>query len=143
MRILGCVICRHPTMLGEMDTLYVEKIPTDMLSIDLENKLARLLEPHRVHIMLNVIKGVGRNGRENGINVLHQENSKPSSCQVNFENFHTAWQAYRWINDGINDGVNDGIKDGTIPNEHNGSFEVHWFRTPSDSMDYWKKKLGF
>lgn len=138
MCIFGCVIRRHPVlsiMPGDMDTLYVEKIPTDLHSIDLENKLSRLLQPHRVHIMLNGIQGFGRNGRENDINVHHQEYSKPASCQVNFENFHTAWEAYRWIN--------DEISDGTIPDENNESFEVHWFRTPSDSMDYWKRELGF
>ncbi|KAL3811709.1 hypothetical protein ACHAXA_004075 [Cyclostephanos tholiformis] len=124
--IFGCVIRRHPVLSikpHDMDTLYLENIPTDMHSIDLENKLARSLRPHRVHIMLDGLKGVGRN--------VNQEYSKPSSCQVKFSDFHTALQAYRWISDGM------------ILDENNASIAVHWFRTPSNSIDYWTRNLGF
>ncbi len=121
--IFGCVIRRHPVLSikpRDMDTLYLEKIPTDIHSIDLENKLSRLLQPHGVNIMLDGMRGVGP-----------QEYSKPSSCQVKFSDFHTASQAYQWINDGM------------IIDENNESIAVHWFRTPSNSMDYWTRNLGF
>jgi hypothetical protein len=139
--IFGCVIRRHPVLSirpRDMDTLYVEKIPTDLYSVDLEHKLVQLLQPHHIHIALDGMKGPGLNGREINVNGHHQEYSKPSSCQVKFPNFETASQAYRWISHGLTPKIGDVRSD-----ENNKPFEVHWFRTPSNSMGYWTRDLSF
>lgn len=132
--IFGCVIRRHSVLSIKskaMDTLYLENIPTHLQSINLEQKLAQLFEPHDVHVMLDGMKGVGL-----------QEYSKPSSCQVKFPDFQTANHAYRWIKEGI---VTDNTSgsDGTGDERNNEDFQVHWFRTPSNSLDYWTRDLGF
>lgn len=132
--IFGCVIRRHPVLSIKskaMDTLYLENIPTHLQSINLEQKLALLLEPHDVHVMVDGIKGVGL-----------QEYSKPSSCQVKFPDFQTANHAYHWINEGIGTDNTSG-SDETGDEKNNENFQVHWFRTPSNSLDYWTRDLGF
>ncbi|KAL3789445.1 hypothetical protein ACHAW5_009689 [Stephanodiscus triporus] len=139
--IFGCVIRRHPVLSirpRDMDTLYVEKIPTDLYSIDLEHKLAQLLQPHHIHIALDDMNVPRLNGSEINVNGNHQEYSKPSSCQVKFPNFETASEAYRWISHGMIPKIGDVRSD-----ENNKPFEVHWFRTPSNSMGYWTRDLGF
>jgi hypothetical protein len=132
--IFGCVIRRHPVLSIKpkaMDTLYLENIPTYLQSISLEQKLAQLLQPHNLHVMLDGMKGVGL-----------QEYSKPSSCQVKFPDFQTANHAYHCMKEGI---VTDNTSgsDETGDEKNNEDFQVHWFRTPSNSLDYWTRDLGF
>lgn len=141
--IFGCVIRRHPVLSirpTDMDTLYLEHIPSNLHSIDLENMLAQLLLPRHIHIMLDGWKGVGLNVSRSNLNGDHQEYSKPSGCQVKFPDFRTAFHAYHWIKDGM-------ITDENIRNLKSDAtkeaLQVHWFRTPSNSMDYWTRDLGF
>jgi len=142
--IFGTVINRHPVLsITDVNTLYLEQIPSNLYSMDLEYKLAQLLHPHNVHIMLNWMNGVDNTG--NGVvtnaNADHQEYSMPSSCQVKFEDFDTAYKAYQWIIQGA-----DGDGEKRIRNSAaflGGECQVHWFRTPENSMEYWTRELTF
>ena len=136
MSLFGCVIRRHPVMSikpAQMKTLYLENITQSLLSIELEYKLARLLHPHSMHVMQDGMRGVG-NGGQNG----NVEYSEPSSCEVKFEDFQAANEAYDWM-----------IGNGAVGEKPNASFmdgndcEVHWFRTPDDKMRYWTRELNF
>ncbi|KAK1748366.1 aspartyl aminopeptidase [Skeletonema marinoi] len=103
--IFGCVIRRHPVMSikpQDMSTLYLENIPQNLYSMDVEYKLARCLHPHQVYVMLNGMKGVGKDVE------INQDYSEPASCEVKFEDFQTALQAYNWIRTGADGTVGEG-----------------------------------
>merc|ERR1711862_267465 len=96
-----------------------------------------------VHVMLDGLKGVGTNGsgRTVGVNNDYQEYSKPLSCQVKFEDYHTASQAYQWIKEGGDSG-----REGTgniLSSMGIEECQLHWFKTPEDSMGYWTRELNF
>ena len=104
--IFGCVIRRHPVMSikpQDMSTLYLENIPQNLYSMDVEYKLARCLHRHQVYVMLDGMKGVGKDVENN-----NQDYSEPSSCEIKFEDFHTAMQAYNWIRAGADGTVGEG-----------------------------------
>lgn len=135
--IFGCVIRRHPVMSikpKDMSTLYLENIPQNMYSMDVEYKLARCLHPHQVYMMLDGMRGVGKDVESN------QDYSEPASCEVKFEDFQTAMQAYNWIR---------AREDGTVGEGNNVTLlggedcRLHWFRTPQDGMKYWTRELNF
>ena len=137
--IFGCVIRRHPVMSikpQDMSTLYLDNIPQNLYSMDVEYKLARCLHPHQVYVMLDGMKGVGKD-EEKGSS---QDYSEPASCEIKFEDFQTASQAYNWIRAGA---------DGTVGEESNVTLmggedcRLHWFRTPQDGMKYWTRELNF
>jgi RNA recognition motif-containing protein len=145
MSLFGCVIRRHPVMSikpRDMKTLYVENIPPNLYSIEVEYKLARLLHPHKVYVMLDGMKGVGRGCQEsnNGVADEYQEYAEPSSCEVKFEDFRSANDAYNWMRGEGADGE---------PLTPSASFmgsddcQVHWFRTPADATRYWTRELNF
>ena len=138
--IFGTVIKRHPVLSikhSDMNTLYLEQTPEDLYSMQLEYKLAQLLHPHNVHIMTDGMNGVGKNGS----NEDDQEYSKPASCQVKFEDFHTAYQAYQWIRQGVDGNeVEDSDNRATFVGDE---CQVHWFQTPHNSMEYWTRELSF
>ncbi|KAL7534469.1 hypothetical protein ACHAXR_008223 [Thalassiosira sp. AJA248-18] len=142
--IFGCVIRRHPVMSikhEDVTTLYVENIPSNIYSLDVELKLAKLLHPHNIYAMLDGMKGLGMNGsgagKENA-NGEYQDYSKPSSFQVKFGDFHTASQAYKLINEG---GV--GNEEEGVVKSGDEEWQVNWFRTPENSMGYWTRELNF
>jgi len=137
--IFGCVIRRHPVMSikpSDMSTLYLENIPQNLYSMDVEYKLARCLHPHQVYVMLDGMKGVG-NEVEKGSN---QDYSEPASCEVKFEDFRTAMQAYNWIRAGADGIVGKGSNVTLMGGE---DCHLHWFRTPHDGMKYWTRELNF
>lgn len=156
LRLFGCVIRRHPVLSikhEEMTNLHLEQIPSNLYSMDVEYKLAQLLHPHNVSVMLDGMNGVGMNG-SGGINGDHQEYSKPASCQVKFEDFHTAYKAYQWIKeelDGDEENANEG--EGADEEDYNeeigaensafmgGGCQLHWFQTPQHSTECWKREL--
>lgn len=146
--IFGAVIRRHPVLSikhQDITTLYLEQIPTNLFSMDVEYKLAQLLHPQKVHIMLDGMKGVGKNGSGSGdsVNGDYQEYSKPSSCEVKFDDFHTASQVYQWIREG-GDGDDEVKKTGNSVTFMGGEdCQVQWFRTPENSMGYWTRELNF
>lgn len=134
MSLFGCVIRRHPVMSikpNQMKTLYLENIPQSMLSIELEYKLARLLHPHKMHVMQDGMRGVGNGGQSGNV-----EYSEPSSCEVKFEDFHSANAAYDWM-------TGDGDEKPNASFMDSNDCEVHWFRTPDDKMRYWTRELNF
>ena len=135
--IFGCVIRRHPVLSikhSDLTTLHIEQIPTTLRTLDVEYKLAQLLHPHNVYITQDGMRGVGidRSGLGSGINGDHMDYAKPSSCQVNFEDFHTASQAYQLMRSA----------DGAAFMS-DAECQVHWFRTPENSMEYWTRQLSF
>jgi len=137
--IFGCVIRRHPVMSikpRDMTTLYIENIPQNLYSMDVEYKLARCLHPHQVYVMLDGMKGVGKDV-EKGSN---QDYSEPASCEVKFEDFRTAMQAYNWIRAGADGTVGEGSNVSLMGGE---DCHLHWFRTPHDGMKYWTRELNF
>jgi len=135
--IFGCVIRRHPVMSikpQDMSTLYLENIPQNLYSMDVEYKLARCLHPHQVYVMLNGMKGVGKDVE------INQDYSEPASCEVKFEDFQTALQAYNWIRTGADGTVGEGNNVTLLGGE---DCQLHWFRTPQDGMKYWTRELNF
>jgi len=137
--IFGCVIRRHPVMsikAQNVTTLYLENIPQNLYSMDVEYKLARCLHPHQVYVMLDGMKGVGKHA-QNGNN---QEYSEPASCEVAFENFQTAMQAYNWIRTGAEGSGGEGTNVTLMGGEE---CQLHWFRTPVDGIKYWTRELFF
>lgn len=139
--IFGCVIRRHPVLSIKSDdvtTIYLEQIPQHLFSIDVENMLGELLHPHKFSLMLDGTQGLGLNGYRKNTDGKHQEYSRPSSCQVRFVDYHTAAQAYQWIREERRAFCMNGNKfadDGVV--------QVHWFQTPSNSMEYWTRDLSF
>jgi RNA recognition motif-containing protein len=141
MSLFGCVIRRHPVMSikpSAMKTLYLENIPQNLLSIELEYKLARLLHPHQMHVMQDGMRGVSNGGHQFSVSIDHEEYSEPSSCEVKFEDFHTANAAYQWMKGESSTGDKPYA---TFMNCDD--CEVHWFRTPADKMKYWTRELNF
>eukprot|EP00804_Cyclotella_cryptica_P012106 CCRYP_009819-RA/>CCRYP_009819-RA protein AED:0.07 eAED:0.05 QI:0/0/0/1/1/1/2/0/872 len=140
MSLFGCVIRRHPVMSikpRDMKTLYLENIPPNLLSIEVEYKLARLLHPHKMYVMLDGMKGVGRGGQEsNGSTDDYQEYSEPASCEIKFENFRAANDTYQWMN-------GDGSIGEGAPFMGSEDCQIHWFRTPIDGMRYWTRDFNF
>ncbi|KAL7520062.1 hypothetical protein ACHAWX_004812 [Stephanocyclus meneghinianus] len=140
MSLFGCVIRRHPVMSikpQEMKTLYLENIPPNLLSIEVEYKLARLLHPHKMYVMLDGMKGVCRGVHEhNGSTDDYREFSEPSSCEINFENFCAANEAYQLM-------VSNGGVDQGASFMGSGDCQIHWFRTPLDGMRYWTRDFNF
>ena len=143
MSLFGCVIRRHPVMSlkpNQMKSLYIENIPENLLSIELEYKLAVLLHPHQMFVMQDGMRGVGNVGHRYNVSTSADDEkySNPSSCEVKFENFHAALKAYDWIKG-----------EGETRTRPIASFlegddcEVHWFRTPADKMKYWTRELTF
>eukprot|EP01082_Thalassiosira_pseudonana_P015296 g14337.t1 g14337 contig9:1631679-1632083(-) len=125
-------------------TLYIEQIQPNMVSMEVEYKLARLFHPHQVYVMLDGLKGVGRG---NGVGFIdkvedYQDYSEPASCEVKFEDFQTCLNAYHWMRgDKTDDGV---MKPGCSATFMGGEdCQVHWFRTPQDKMKYWTRELNF
>lgn len=144
--IFGCVIRRHPVLSiksEEVTKLYLEQLPTDMYAMDVEYKLAKLMQPHNIHIMLDGMKGVGANRSGMDMND-HQDYSNPSSCQVAFEDFHAASQAHQLVRQG-GDGKNEDEeeKENIIAYLGDKECQVQWFRTPENAMGYWTRELGF
>lgn len=147
MSLFGCVIRRHPVMsikTRDAKTLYIEQIQPNMVSMEVEYKLARLFHPHQVYVMLDGLKGVGRG---NGVGFIdkvedYQDYSEPASCEVKFEDFQTCLNAYHWMRgDETDDGV---MKPGCSATFMGGEdCQVHWFRTPQDKMKYWTRELNF
>lgn len=140
MSLFGCVIRRHPVMSikpQEMKTLYLENIPPNLLSIEVEYKLARLLHPHKMYVMLDGMKGVCRGVHEhNGSTDDYREFSEPSSCEIKFENFCAANEAYQLM-------VSNGGVDQGASFMGSGDCQIHWFRTPLDGMRYWTRDFNF
>lgn len=146
--LFGCVIRRHPVLSikhQEMSTLYLEKMPAELLSMDVEYKLAQLFRSQNVCVMQDGMRGVGRDGssmvEDVAMDGSHQEYSQPSSCQVKFEDFHTAQQAYQWIKEGVDDEEKDEDEEGESMSMFGGESQLHWFRTPENSVDCWKREL--
>lgn len=142
--IFGCIIRRHPVLsikYCDVNTLYLEQIPSHLYSIDVEQKLSKMLYPHNFSLMLDGMPGLGLNGCRKNNDENYQVYSRPSSCQIRFMNFHEAAQAYEWINkeENIFD-RNIGDNDSDEPNV---GLQVHWFQTPSNSMDYWTREFTF
>ena len=137
--IFGCVIRRHPVMSikpQDVKTLYLENIPASLYSMDVEYKLARCLHPHQVYVMLDGMKGVGKDAQKG----TNQEYSEPASCEVKFEDFQTAMQAYNWIRAGAEGVVGEGSNVTLMGGE---DCQLHWFRTPPEAMKYWTRELNF
>ncbi len=135
--IFGCVVRRHPVMSikpKDMSTLYLENIPQNLYSMDVEYKLARCLHPHQVYVMLDGMKGVGKDVESN------QDYSEPASCEVKFEDFQTAMQAYNWIRAREDGTLGEGNDVTLLGGE---DCRLHWFRTPQDGMKYWTRELNF
>ena len=129
--IFGCVIRRHPVMSikhNVLKKLFIENI-SQVNSLDLEIKLARTFHPHNMQIMQDGMMGVGLSN-PNG-----SEISMPSSCQLEFEDFHAAWESYHLIKDR----VDDDSAIGPLPKE----WRVNWFSTPVNAMGYWTRELSF
>lgn len=141
--IFGCVIRRHPVLSiksHDVNTLHLEQIPPHLFSIDVENRLGELLYPHKFSLMLDGTQGLGLDGCIKNSDANHQEYSRPSSCQIRFADHRAAAQAYQWIRE---EGKKFFKNSSNGVDEINGSFEVHWFQTPSNSMDYWTRDLSF
>mmetsp|Transcript_35059 Transcript_35059/g.59535 ORF Transcript_35059/g.59535 Transcript_35059/m.59535 type:complete len:259 (+) Transcript_35059:2-778(+) len=145
--IFGCVIRRHPVLTIKhtgITNLYLEQIPQNICSMDVEYKLAKLLHPHTIAVSLDGMRGLGRN--RSGIgesldNGEYQEYSKPSSCRVKFEDFRTAYQTFQWMREG-DDGESETT--GNIAAFIGGEeCRVQWFPTPENSMGYWTRELNF
>mmetsp|Transcript_28756 Transcript_28756/g.59676 ORF Transcript_28756/g.59676 Transcript_28756/m.59676 type:complete len:929 (-) Transcript_28756:67-2853(-) len=153
MSIFGCVIRRHPVMSikpQKLTTLYVENIPPNLFSMEVEYKLAKFLQPHHIHVSLDGMRGVGRGFDErryyfaNGINAKekYQEFSEPASCELKFEDFNTAMAAYQLIKE---EGANDEEENanGNIVDFLGNGCQLHWFRTPADGMQFWTRERTF
>lgn len=133
--IFGCVIRRHPVVsIKHQDntTLYLEQIPDGVVSVDVEAKLAQLLHPHNFHIMLD-----GLNGGGSGQLLSHA-----SSCQVKFADFETAAQAYSLLTEG-GDSDQERKDQNSIIFSEGQEAQIHWLRTPANSMQYWTRELIF
>ncbi|KAL7460661.1 hypothetical protein ACHAXS_001105 [Conticribra weissflogii] len=153
MSIFGCVIRRHPVMsikAQNLKTLYIENIPPNLFSMEVEYKLAKFLQPNHIHVSLDGMRGVGRGFDErrynfaNRINAKenYQEFSEPASCELKFENFNTAMAAYRLMTEEGTQTQEGEAKCNTVNFIGNGC-ELHWFRTPSDGMQYWTRERTF
>ena len=135
--IFGCVIRRHPVLSirsHDINTIYLEQLPPHLFSIDVEFKLGELLYPHKFSVMHDGMQGLGLNGCKKKSDENYQEYSRPSSCQVRFVDYQAAAQAYRWIREDRSAFCRNGNVD---------EIQVHWFQTPSNSMDYWTRDLSF
>jgi hypothetical protein len=142
MSLFGCVIRRHPVISikpRDMNTLYVENIPRNLLSIELEYKLAHLLYPHQMHVMLDGWRGIENDTYQNNASAGEEDEcSEPSSCEVKFEDFHAANAAYQWMKERNETGERP------IASFMGSDLcEVHWFRTPMNKMKYWTRELNF
>ena len=78
----------------------------------------------------------------------HQEYSRPTSCEVKFSDFHTALQAYKWFAQSGKELDEEGDTNEMKGGDNNVASigedcQVHWFRTPKNSMDYWIRDAGF
>lgn len=141
--IFGCVIRRHPVLSiksHDVTTLYLEHIPPHLVSVDVENRLGELLYPHKLSLMLDGTQELGLDGCIKNIDAYYQEYSRPSSCQIRFADYRAAAQAYHWIREG---GKKIFKRSSNSVDEINGNLEVHWFQTPSNSMDYWTRDVSF
>ena len=124
--IFGCVIRRHPVMSikpDDMNTLYLEQLPENLYSEDVENELSQLLHPNKMNIMLDRMRGGDR---------------MAGSCQIQFDDFHSAFKAYQLIQgEDVDDESNEEVENtSTLMGEDS---QVQWFRTPLNSMDYWTR----
>ncbi len=145
--VFGIVLRRHPVMNVEtkdMNKLFIEDIPPHFQSIDLEHTLAQILHPNKMHIMLDGMRGVGLSDTE--MNGDHQGYSMPSSCEVKLDDFHTALQAYNWFAQSGKESEEEGDTQEMNGVDNNVAFigegcQVHWFRSPKNSMDYWTREL--
>ena len=147
LRIFGCVIRRHPVptvKTREVTTLYLEGVPSDLLAMDVECELAQLMHKRGLRVMQDGMQGVGRTNARGGGRVLetssYQENAVPSSCQIKFEDYQAAYQTYQEVRDGNEDG--DGARN-RVSLFGGEECQVHWFRTPANSMAYWTRELAF
>jgi len=124
--IFGCVIRRHPVMSikpDDMNTLYLEQLTENLYSEDVENELSQLLQPNKMSIMLDRMRGGDR---------------MAGSCQIQFDDFHSAFKAYQLIQgEDVDDDSNEEDENtSTLIGEDS---QVQWFRTPLNSMDYWTR----
>ena len=146
--IFGLVLRRHPVMnvpTKDMNKLFIENIPKHFYAIDLEHRLARILHPNKLHIMLDGMRGVGMSDAD--MNGDHQEYSRPTSCELKFSDFHTALQAYQWLAQSGKEldeegDINEMKGDNNVASIGE-DCQVHWFRTPKNSMDYWTRDAGY
>ena len=125
--IFGCVIRRHPVLSikhDDLQTLYLEQFQSDLSPLDVENQLSQLLQ---LHVMLDGMKGVGRNELVTDTSLSKR---LPVSCQVKFDNFHEAFQAYQLLQEGVSPLMGE-------------KSQVNWFRTPANALDWWTRDLHF
>ena len=60
------------------------------------------------------------------------------SCQIQFEDFHSAFKAYQLVQGDEVDGESNEEDENTSSLMGEDS-QVHWFRTPLNSMEYWTR----
>ena len=139
--VLGMNIRRHPVFSlrpRRMKTLYIEQIPPDLHQITVEYNLARLLHDNKIYIGLDGMKGVGNSGATSRVNGSGPPGySFPSSSQIKFEDFKTAWRAYDLLRGSVGD---DGRHNVSIFDEGK-DCQVHWMKTPADANGYWTRDL--
>jgi len=141
--VLGMNIRRHPVLSlrpRRMKTLYIEQIPQDLHQITVEYNLARLLHDNEIYIGLDGMNGVNNRGatsRVNGSGHQFQGHSFPSSSQIKFEDFKTAWRAYDLLRGAIGDNGRHSVSIFGKGEE----CQVHWMKTPADADDYWTRDV--
>jgi len=124
LRIFGMVIRRHPARsicAREATTLHLENIPKGLYSLDLEQKLSRALHPD-MYI---------------GLDVGQNDYAKPASCEIRFPNFEAAFRAYTVL-----EGLLSTLHENQATDE-GPHCDLHWMKTPADSLGYWTRQLSF
>ena len=141
--VLGMNIRRHPVLSlrpRRMKTLYIEQIPQDLHHITVEYNLARLLHDNKIYIGLDGMEGVrnrGATSRINGGGHQFLGYSFPSSSQIKFEDFKTAWRAYDLLRGAIGDNGRNNVS----IFEKGRECQVHWMKTPADADGYWSRDI--
>ena len=128
LRIFGMVVRRHPVRTisaHDAITLYLENIPPDLYSIDLEQKLSRALHPD-IYV---------------GLDVGQNDYGKPASCEIRFPSFEAAYHAFVEL---------EKIDMGAIGEEASREeieeavpCRLHWMKTPEDAVGFWTRQINF
>ena len=128
LRIFGMVVRRHPVRTisaHDAITLYLENIPPDLYSIDLEQKLSRALHPD-IYV---------------GLDVGQNDCGKPASCEIRFPSFEAAYHAFVEL---------EKIDMGAIGEEASREeieeavpCRLHWMKTPEDAVGFWTRQINF
>ncbi|KAL7552801.1 hypothetical protein ACHAWF_016053 [Thalassiosira exigua] len=143
--IYGCVIRRHPVLTiktRDVKTLHLEQIPPDFHPLDVELKLAQLLQPHDFSIMQNTMADIGSDRSSAGdldVEGIGSSYSEISSCRIKFEDFRAALRAHQWM---AESGDGSGEK-GTCDAAKFLGGELQWFETPTNSMEWWTRLRCF